>query len=86
MTAYQVWMTELGVQYTATCESCGEYMRSSPAYDGGGPSCLRRACRKERGAVKLAECRCSWAKHYTGESCSYARRATQAPRKDSEGT
>jgi hypothetical protein len=84
VTAYQVWRDEKGIDYIPSCVSCGEHMRSSPAYDGGGPSCMRRACRKERGAVVEAACKCSWTKHHTGEECPYAKRAAKLAATETE--
>lgn len=74
MTAYQLWKDERGNLYVPSCEHCGEMMRSSPTYDGQGPNCTRKRCRKSRGAKPVPGCLMSpgW-EHWTGESCERER-------------
>lgn len=87
MTAYQLWKDENGIEYIPACDACGEYLRSSPQYDGGGPMCQRRRCRKERGATVLPECVCSYMHppHHTGEYCPYTKRAAAAQCMSADG-
>lgn len=73
-TAYQLWNDKNGHAYVPSCASCGEYLRSSPVYDGGGPHCSRARCRKKRGAAVVARCTMDQ-KHFTGEGCSWEGRA-----------
>ena len=56
MTAYQLWGRPGQVTYIPCCKACGEYLRSSPTYDGATGYCIRKNCLKARAKkAKAAE-------------------------------